>query len=133
LPVVNSSGGRQRSVQDAVGLIEELGDPQRAFTAFSKRSERGWLVQSSVALATTHPELQGWPDQQSAQLAAMPLEVRLALEMAAHEETERRALEGELTALEAQWKDAEEIAAIADQITLPERISKRLERLTNGR
>lgn len=41
-------------------------------------------------------------------------EEALALEMALHEESERRALEGELGALEAAWRDAEEIAAIAD-------------------
>ena len=38
----------------------------------------------------------------------------LALEMALHEESERRALEGELAALEAAWREAEEIARIAD-------------------
>ena len=41
-----------------------------------------------------------------------------ALEMALHEEQERRALEGELAALQAMWRQAEEIAAIAD--ALPE-------------
>ena len=41
-----------------------------------------------------------------------------ALEMALHEEQERRALDGELAALEAMWRQAEEIAAIAD--TLPD-------------
>jgi hypothetical protein len=40
----------------------------------------------------------------------------LALEMALHEETERRAMEGELKMLEAAWRDAEEIAAIADAL-----------------
>jgi hypothetical protein len=40
----------------------------------------------------------------------------LALEMALHEETERRALDGELAMLEAMWRDAEEIAAIADRL-----------------
>ena len=59
--------------------------------------------------------------------------VRLALEMAAHEETERRALEGELAALEQMWRDAEEIAAIADDLTLPDKVTKRLERLLEGR
>lgn len=42
----------------------------------------------------------------------------LALEMSLHEEAERQALEGELAALEAAWREAEEIAAIAD--TLPD-------------
>ena len=40
----------------------------------------------------------------------------LALEMALHEESERRALQGELAGLEAAWKEAEEIAKIADSL-----------------
>ena len=44
----------------------------------------------------------------------------LALEMALHEEQERRVLEGELSLLEAAWRDAEEIAAIADTLALPD-------------
>ncbi|HLM66831.1 MAG TPA: hypothetical protein VK358_04845 [Longimicrobium sp.] len=40
----------------------------------------------------------------------------LALEMALHDEQERRALEGELAGLEAAWRQAEEIAAIADRL-----------------
>lgn len=39
---------------------------------------------------------------------------RLALEMAVHDELERQALCGELAALEAAWRQAEEIADIAD-------------------
>jgi hypothetical protein len=46
-------------------------------------------------------------------------EIRLALEMAAHEETERRALEGELTLLEREWRDAERLAAISDALSVP--------------
>ena len=49
----------------------------------------------------------------------MNAETRLALEMAAHEETERRAMEGELAALEAAWREAEEVAAIADRLLSP--------------
>jgi hypothetical protein len=40
----------------------------------------------------------------------------LALEMALQDEAERRALEGELAALEAAWREAEEIARIADAL-----------------
>lgn len=39
--------------------------------------------------------------------------------MALHEEQERRALEGELWILEQAWKEAGEIAAIADSLLLP--------------
>jgi hypothetical protein len=61
-------------------------------------------------------------------LARYPREALLALEMAAHEEQERRALEGELAALEAAWKEAEEIAAIADDMFLPQSVTDFLER-----
>jgi hypothetical protein len=47
-------------------------------------------------------------------------ERRLAFEMALHEEQERRALEGELLALERAWREAEEIAQIADNLLVPE-------------
>ena len=62
-------------------------------------------------------------------LGLVPTEVRLALEMASHEASERRALEGELQRLEDAWKDAEEIAAISDELFLPEDISKRLTKM----
>jgi hypothetical protein len=39
---------------------------------------------------------------------------KLALEMALHDEDERRALTGELGALYARWEEAERIARIAD-------------------
>jgi len=48
-------------------------------------------------------------------MSLMPVE-RLALEMAVHEESERRALEGELARLTAEWKEAEEVAAISDNL-----------------
>ena len=51
-------------------------------------------------------------------LPQLPLVDRLALEMAAHEDIERQALEGELAALAAAWAEAEEIAAIADGLLL---------------
>jgi hypothetical protein len=50
----------------------------------------------------------------------------LALEMALHQETERRALEGELKLLEVAWREADEIAAIAD--TLPDDPLDRIKR-----
>lgn len=40
----------------------------------------------------------------------------LALEMALHDAAERRALEGDLAELEARWREAEEIAQIADSL-----------------
>jgi hypothetical protein len=115
LPEVNSAGGRSSTVRDAVAALEAAGGPERFFLEGlklsdpAKRPGRSWAV----------GDLDG--------------PIQLALEMAAHEETERRALQGELAALETAWREAEEIAAIADQLTLPDRVTQRLERLFKAR
>ena len=57
---------------------------------------------------------------------------RLALEMALHEEAELRALRGELSELERAWRDAEEIAAIADGMLTPASVQSTLDRLRRG-
>jgi len=53
---------------------------------------------------------------------------RLALEMAAHEDSERRALEGELAVLEDAWREAEEIASIADRLLIPQRVEETIKK-----
>jgi hypothetical protein len=58
----------------------------------------------------------GIGSEPSTALLDVPLVDRLALEMAAHEESERRALDGELAELAAAWREADEIAAIADAL-----------------
>ncbi|HEX3868145.1 MAG TPA: hypothetical protein VHV78_15385, partial [Gemmatimonadaceae bacterium] len=65
-------------------------------------------------------------------LFGLPTSYRLALEMSLHEEAERRALQGELMELERAWRDAEEIAGIADDLLLPESIGGAVERLKRG-
>ena len=62
-------------------------------------------------------------------ISQLPLYHRLALEMAANEDVERRALEGELRLLEAAWRDAEDVAKIADDMFLPEGTEARLDRM----
>ena len=100
IPKLNERGGSRRSVQHAVQEIESAGHPDR-FLA----------------------EVGQWRHHQGADGPAyvryMPPPMRLALEMALHEEQERRALEGELWILEQAWKEAEEIAAISDNLLLP--------------
>ena len=105
LPAMNRFGGRQRHVRDAVGLLEDAGGPERCFLAVSRMGEH-----------------------RSVPLRRLTAPVRLALEMAAHEETERAAMEGDLRALEHQWREAEELAAIADRL-IPPRIDQRLEEM----
>lgn len=113
MPKVNPYGGSNTQVRSAVQLIEDAGSPERVF---------GWASR---------------PAGKTAKVAKMGSEVRLALEMAAHEESERRAFEGELTDLEEAWRDAEEIAAIADSLLVPrsveEWIVRQKKRLSAGR
>ncbi|MBX7118121.1 MAG: hypothetical protein K1X31_03880, partial [Gemmatimonadaceae bacterium] len=114
LPVINAAGGRARQVEDAVKVLEGAGALRETFLAASGKVGRD-----------------GYGDP-SRDLSAMPIALRLAMEMAVHEDLERRALEGELAALEATWRDAEAIARIADDLTLPEWVGVRLDRLSRG-
>ena len=98
---MNAAGGTSKTVQDAVGQIEATGSAQRLIADLAATND----FKNGVGKP-------GW-------LPSMPEPSRLALEMALHEEQERRALEGELWILEQAWKEAEEIAAIADNLLLP--------------
>ena len=106
MPKVNVGGASREKVQTAVQRIESSGDPQKFLQ---------WL-----ALNPTRVEPGYWGRKSKGQtqhgLSKLPLETRLAVEMAVNEENERRALEGELALLELEWKEAEEIAGIADRL-----------------
>ena len=114
LPLVNGWGASSRSVSDAVTELENWGGPERAFAAAAS-NVRQYGAQQTFG--------------DTGALQFFPRPVRLALEMAAHEEQERRALEGELAELEQEWRDAEEIAAISDDLLIPGGVQARLERL----
>lgn len=118
LPAINESGAKGRDVQSAVQLIGEVPDPSRLFDRFAECP-----AQSSASRKFRNS---------SGLLMALPTEVRLALEMAAHEEQERRALEGELAILEAAWREAEEVARIADDMFTPDDADSRMEKLRRG-
>jgi hypothetical protein len=115
LPLVNRSGGSAADVQRAVGIVEEAESPERLFAS----AARTLAARSGSGFGDT---------RRRTSLKRVPLATRLALEMAAHEETERRALEGELYLLEEAWQQAEEIAAIADDLFLPQSIDAELRR-----
>ncbi len=100
LPSVNAGGGSRTTVQDAVSRIAHTGRPDRFVTRLAHRR------QSPYSPA-------------GVQMSTLPKPTRLALEMALHEEQERRALEGELWLLERAWREAEEIAAISDNLLVP--------------
>jgi len=109
LPKLNASGAPASDVKEAVRELEETGSPERYFAEAEYRARsRGWGHMT---------------------LPQVPRPIRLALEMAANEDAERVALEGELAWLETAWREAEELAAIADELTLPERVRVRFEEL----
>ena len=118
LPLVNRSGGSAADVQRAVGIVEESESPEQLFA----RAAHGLKHLRGVG-----------PSRRRSALKRVPLATRLALEMAAHEESERRALEGELYLLEDAWKQAEEIAAIADDMFLPASVEEKLSQLRGER
>ncbi len=109
LSKVNFLGGNDKSVRNAVDIVEEARNTERLFQETS--AKQGW---SAGALF----------DRDASVLRTLRPEVRLALEMAANEETERRVFEGELRELEEAWREAEEIAAIADRLLVPEEIEE---------
>jgi len=134
---------RQRFTGASTSLFGDAA--RRALTALLPVVNHGGASAKQVASAVTFaldartvPEMMAgwrWPDGTrsdglgTSQIGLMPGPVRLAMEMVTHEEDERRALAGELHELENRWREAEEIAAIADGMFLPDDINERLARI----
>jgi hypothetical protein len=102
LPWLNRGGASLSEVAEATGRLEQM-----TAAAPERRQIRGKTLPA---------------------VSAMSRPQKLALEMAANEDIERRAAAGELALLEAAWREAEEIAAIADDLLLPDFIRDRLRR-----
>jgi hypothetical protein len=115
LPRFNARGASARQLKSAIALATEYEDPSTVFDRVARiaGTNRSWRP------------FDGSPTEAS-RLSRVSAEMRLALEMVSHEESERRALEGELFVLEDAWREAEEIAGISDDMFLPEDISRRL-------
>jgi len=105
LPAINWAGAEKSEVQRAVQLIE------------NSRKTPGEFLQDVAHRTGLGRKLQDLPNAS-----------RLALEMATHEESERRAMQGELALLEAAWRQAEEIAKIADNLLVPPTVDEFLEK-----
>jgi hypothetical protein len=99
---VNARGARRRELEHAVQVLELAGSAERYLEAAARNRLRLYGGSEVHDRKPTDPN----------PVAA------LALEMALHEEQERRAMQGELSILEAAWRDAEPIAAIADRLAL---------------
>jgi hypothetical protein len=113
LPWVNRAGSSTDGVERAVRQIERAGSPEELFhNAASRLQERGSALLSVDGLVRRAPE-----------------ELRLALEMASHEDLELQAARGELAQLEKAWREAEKIAQIADNLLIPEPVRRMLHQL----
>jgi hypothetical protein len=123
IPAVNREGGSRKLVAAAVARIEHVGGPER----FVEKLARGARASTAVPLFSFLNK--GTARIGETGLYALPAVDRLSLEMALHEETERRAMAGELEMLERAWRDAEEVAAIADDLLVPMSVRTALERL----
>lgn len=116
LPRLNADGGDAGTVADATSWLAGAGGPGHAFRTFARSHHvRPALENHRGLLATMHPG------------------VRLALEMALHEDEERKALAGELSVLAWAWRREERLAAIADRLGIPESIERQLGELSASR
>lgn len=135
--VLNFAAASNAEVQWAISKLGDANDPSGFFTriaSLAMRTEWGLHpdapddgpAEPAAATIAEHLALrlanrsfwgQGGTGSESATpLYRLPSVNRLALEMAANEDVERRALAGELDELREAWRDAEEIAAIADDL-----------------
>jgi hypothetical protein len=106
MPAINKAGGTESIVERAVRRLENFEDPATYM-----------LSAAAQSVHSAHP---------GGSVAKLPADVRLAIEMAVNEESERHAFEGDMWLLEHAWRQAEELAAIADNLTVPAEVDIKL-------
>ena len=137
LATLNGGVALTSDVRTAIGKLDDAGDPDGYFSRVASLTLRtswgrlpdirdvdaGFPIGDSFAerLAVRLASRSFWArggtgSELRTPLYRLPVADRLALEMAANEDEERRALAGELQALRDAWREAEEIAAIADEL-----------------
>jgi hypothetical protein len=126
----NRKGARAGDVERAAAVLANAGTADKYLQDAVKREDGLGILMSHfrenvVGTATpTRSILRARPLDQEAALTTAYLQHAvskprlMALEMALHEQQERRALEGELSVLEVAWREAEEIAGIADRLAI---------------
>jgi len=137
LATLNFGVSSNAEVQHAIAKLDEAGDREGYFSRVASLAMRtrwgrvpdapdegliepiGGSFAERIALQLANRSFWGrggTGSDESTPLFRLPAVDRLALEMASNEDIERRALAGELAALAAAWKEAEEIAHIADEL-----------------
>jgi hypothetical protein len=103
IPTLSPFGGASDEITTAIQLVDHAGSADECVsqTMMRARVSGGFFAQ-------------------------LPVYSRLALEMSLQEESERKAMEGELAGLERAWREAEQIAAIADSLLIPGEVLERI-------
>ena len=109
-PRVNRQGAGRDGVKTAVGVQEESPTTEALVARVSRMPYGSWKEKREGRRT----------------LGNIKSEMRLALEMSSHEDAERRWLAGELLDLERAWREAEELAGIADKLGLPEEVERQV-------
>ncbi len=144
----NRGGGTSSTIDNAARLISDAGDARRAIadiTHFARartgnfeervaevtRAPRGRTIGEALrAQMAVQRRIGQWGSDMQIKnpgaLHRLPPPHRLALEMALHETYEELALDDELASLERAWQEAEEIAAIADDLLVPPNVRAQL-------
>lgn len=129
IPAANRFGGSKENVANAVGQIEQEGSAEAFLERLASVAAITTRPKAGMSLSRRQRRYQRWNNDWSTGVFAMNTVQRLALEMALHEEAERAAMEGELQALEDAWREAEEIAGIADSLLLPQTVDQQFEEI----
>jgi hypothetical protein len=127
LPAVNRLGGKVGEIRDAMARLDSAPSPVEFIRHVARRGAR--LTPVRTVYWRQVAGFIGTPETAGSGLFALPRPLSLALEMATNEERERRAMEGDLALLEAAWREADEIATIADDLVVPPAVRENLERL----
>jgi hypothetical protein len=134
VPNVNRFGATKDGVAEAVREIEEAGGAEAYLDRLTKMSHVYTQPKVRPPSRRGGGGLRGRIARRRSEgrvgeggLYGLPKAHRLALEMALHEEAERRALDGELGQLERAWREAEEVAAISDDLLVPDDIRHTLD------
>jgi hypothetical protein len=111
---VNADGASQASVETALLTLEQAGGPEEYLHEVGAR--RLLLNGGDPRTAKAELDLSAFFDLTRSGVPQPDRQVSLAMEMALHQGAEQQAMEGELAALTEMWRQAEEIAAIADAL-----------------
>jgi hypothetical protein len=141
LPHLNRFGGSTRTVARAVHAIDQHGGPHGLLMATSRAigqvqravvpgrysgDTSGQTTLVSLPGARSTGFVRDLPFGVPGSIRSLNAVHRLAFELALHEEQELRAMEGELALLEQAWREAEEVAQIADALFVPASVTDRL-------